>query len=227
MRKHMKQVVLLCLLIAIVVVMKISGVNVYLTLENLKRYQHTIDQVVAHHYVLSVLFYISLYIISTALAIPGALVLSLAGGLFFHILPGVIYVNIGATVGAILAFVFARHMLGGWIQKKYSAQLGSFNNELAKNGHIYILSVRLIPVFPFFLINLLSGLTKVPLKTFIWTTSVGILPASLVYTFAGSRIGDITSPGDIISRPMLSALTLLAILVLAPVLLTKLKPRRK
>lgn len=227
MRRHLKQIILLCLLLAIVVIIEISGADMYLTLENLKSYQHSIEQIVAHHYLLSVLFYISLYIVSTALAIPGALVLSLAGGLFFHTLPGVIYVNIGATIGAILAFFLARYILGNWVQKRYSMQLRSFNDEFANNGHIYLLSVRLIPVFPFFLINILSGLTRVPLKTFVWTTSVGILPASLVYTFAGSRIGDITSTGDIISRPMLSALTLLAILALAPVVWNKLKSGRQ
>jgi uncharacterized membrane protein YdjX (TVP38/TMEM64 family) len=227
MRRHLKQMVLLCLLLTIVVVLEISGANTYLTLENLKRYQYNIEQIVVHHYVLSVLFYISLYIASTALAIPGGLVLSLAGGLFFHTWPGVIYVNIGATVGAILAFFFARYILGDWVQKRYSMQLQSFNDEFANNGHIYLLSVRLIPVFPFFLINLLSGLTRVRLKTFVWTTSLGILPASLIYTFAGSRVGNVTSPRDILSRPMLSALILLAMLVLVPVLWTKLKPRRQ
>jgi uncharacterized membrane protein YdjX (TVP38/TMEM64 family) len=227
MRRRLKQIVLLCLPFAIVVAVEISGANTYLTLENLKRYQHSIEQIIAQHYASSVLFYISLYIVSTALAIPGALVLSLAGGLFFHTLPGVIYVNIGATVGAILAFLFARYIFGDWVQKRYSTQLGSFNDELAKNGYAYLLSARFIPIFPFFLINLLSGLTRVPLKTFVWTTSVGILPASLIYTFAGSRIGDITSTGDIISRPMLSALTLLAILALAPVVWNKFKSGRR
>ncbi len=226
MKRHLIQIALLCLLIAIVVVIDISGANAYLTLENLKRHQHSIEQIVAHRYALSVLLYILLYIVSTALGIPGALVLSLAGGLFFHTLPGVIYVNIGATIGAILAFLFSRYILGDWAQKKYSTQLGSFNDELTKNGHMYLLSVRLIPVFPFFLINLLSGLTRVPLKTFAWTTSAGIFPASLIYTFSGSRIGDVTSPEDIISRPMLSALVLLSLLVLVPVLWNKLRPRR-
>jgi uncharacterized membrane protein YdjX (TVP38/TMEM64 family) len=226
MRRYMRKIVLLCLFLSVIVVIEISGVNAYLTLESLKRYQRSIEVIIAHHHLLSVLFYILLYIFSTAFAIPGALILSLAGGLFFHTLPGVIYVNIGATMGAILAFLFARYILGDWVQKRYSTQLGSFNNELVKNGYIYLLSVRLIPVFPFFLINLLSGLTRVPLRTFVWTTSAGIFPASLIYTFAGSRIGDVTSPGDIISRPMLSALMFLALLVLVPVLWKKLKSRR-
>jgi uncharacterized membrane protein YdjX (TVP38/TMEM64 family) len=136
-----------------------------------------------------------------------------------------VYVNVGATLGATFAFLFSRYILGRAIQAKYGAQLEKFNRELDENGHLYLLTVRFIPVFPFFLINILSGLTKIPLWTYVWTTSAGILPGSLVYTFAGSQLGTINSIGDLLTGRILVAFLLLAALTLTPLVLKKLRAK--
>ena len=124
-------------------------------------------------YILSLFLFISLYIIATAFSIPGDIILTLAGGFLFGIAVATVIVNIGATAGAVLAFLSARYLVGDRLQEKYQGQLNRFNEELNLNGPRYLLTLRFIPVFPFFLINFLAGLTNIPLRTFVWTTSVG------------------------------------------------------
>lgn len=226
-RVRKRQIVLLLVAGAIIAALRFSGLGSSFTLEGLKENKDLLEQTVKAHYVPSVLAYILLYMGSTALAVPGAAVLTLAGGLLFHAFPGVIYVNLGATSGAVLAFTFSRYIFGRWLQARYGTQLRRFNREVDRNGSLYLLTARLIPVFPFFLINLLSGLTRLPLATFIWTTAVGILPASLVYTFAGSQLARVSSLNDLISSRIGAAFLLLALLALSPLLWKKLNWRAR
>ncbi len=225
MKNHAKHILLLLCLTAVVVTVRVSGLAGYVTLETLREHRSLLEQAVAAHYAASVLLYILLYI-AVALTIPGALVLTLAGGLLFHTFPGVVYVITGATVGGVLAFLLSRHLLGDRLQTRYEAQFRRFNRELEQNGPSYLLAARLIPVFPFFLVNFLCGLTRLPLKTFVWTTAAGILPASLIYAFAGSQAGAVSSPNDLLSPRMLFALSFLALLILSPLLWKKMKGRR-
>ncbi len=222
-KKHLKRIIPLLLFLAVIAALRLSGLGDYLTLENLRKSRGILELAVKEHYALSVVLYILIYILTTAFAIPGALILTLAGGLLFHTFPGILYVCTGATAGAVLAFLFSRHVLGNWLQGRYAAQFARFNRELAVNGHLYLLTVRLIPVFPFFLINFLSGLTRIPLRTFAWTTALGILPGSFVYTFSGSQLGTIENLEDLVSWRILAALVLLALLTLSPVIWRKLR----
>ncbi len=224
-KKYAPQIVVLCLLIAIVAAIRLSGAHTYLTVENLRQHKELLQQFIGAHYALSVLVYLSVYIVTVAFSLPGATVLTLAGGFLFHLFPGIIYVIVGATLGAIISFLLSRYILGNAIQKKYAAQLQRFNRELDENGHLYLLTVRFIPVFPFFLINVLSGLTKIPFRTYIWTTSVGILPGSLVYTFAGGQLGTINSVEDLLGGKILIACLLLAALTLVPLALKKIRAK--
>ena len=226
MRTSTKQPLLLLLLIAIVLAVHLSGLSGYFTFANLVEHRGLLEQTVAGHYLLSVLLYILLYIV-TALAVPGALILTVAGGVLFHTFPGLVYATIGATTGGVLAFLLSRYILGNWLQARYEAQFGQFNRELKQHGHLYLMTARLIPVFPFFLVNYLSGLTKLPLWTFTWATAAGIIPACLVYTFTGSQIGSISSPSDLVSPRLLLSFILLAFLALLPMLSKRLRVRRK
>jgi len=207
---------------AAIVVLRFSGLGEYLTLANLKEHRDVLERAVTTHYAVSVLLFILVYI-STCLAVPGALVLTIAGGFLFNTFPCVIYVIIGATSGAVLGFLLTRHVFGGWLQSRYEAQLRQFNRELERNASLYLLTVRLIPVFPFFLVNFLCGLTRLPLRTFTWTTVVGVLPAALVYTFAGSQAGAISSLNDLVSPRLLLALLCISLLTLSPLLWKKAK----
>jgi uncharacterized membrane protein YdjX (TVP38/TMEM64 family) len=217
---------LLLLIVATIVFIRCAGVDRYVTFKNLQENKVRLLQAVENNYFLSVAGYIVLYIAVVAFSIPGATVLTLSGGFLFGALLGTLYVNAGATTGATLAFLFCRYAAGDWIQEKYLDKLITFNKELSENGYRYLLALRLIPLFPFFLINAGAGLTNIPLRTFVWTTSMGILPGSFVYAFAGKQLGSIKSMGDIFSTEILIAFSLLALLVLVPVVVKYSKRKR-
>ena len=222
---YQKKILLVALLIVCLIAIRVSGIGSYLSVESLKVHKEAIHAYLDPHPFVSPLLYILIYIIAVAMSIPGATVLTLAGGLLFGTIKTAICVNIGATIGAALVFLITRYLLGDWLQKRYVTQLERFNGEIAGHGLNYLLTVRFIPIFPFFLINILAGLTRVRLSTFIWTTSVGILPGDLVYSYAGSQIDTITSTRDILSPNILVALVLLALLSVSPIIVGYVKRR--
>lgn len=226
MSKEKKQFLLIFFFIAAIAVLRFSPLGNILTFENLKQHRDALVLFVRNQYGLSVALYIAAYILVTAFSLPGAVILTLAGGFLFRTAPATVYVDLGATVGAVLAFLSARYLLGDRLQQKYSAFLSAFNEEAEKNGARYLLTVRFIPVFPFFLVNFLSGLTKIPLATFIWTTSLGIIPGTVVFAFAGSRIGSLNSLSEIVSGKALAAFAALALFTIFPVILDRIKRRR-
>jgi uncharacterized membrane protein YdjX (TVP38/TMEM64 family) len=211
-----KQLLLLVLFILAVILVRSSQFGSAITFENLKQNRETLVSFVGAHYVLSVASFIAVYVLATALSVPGAVILTLAGGFLFGPATSVIYIDIGATAGAACAFLSARYLLGNRLQQKYGGQLAKFNSEMDRNGASYLLTLRLIPVFPFFLINFLAGLTKVPLRTFLWTTSLGIIPGTAVFAFAGQQLGSIDSPADILSKKVIAAFAVLGLFALAP-----------
>ncbi|MEW6086888.1 MAG: TVP38/TMEM64 family protein [bacterium] len=217
--------IILFTIVLVIIILKYTGITEYFTFEDLKNNKEHLRNFVKQNYFESVLLYFCVYILVVSLSIPGAAVLSLAGGYLFGTIPGAVYVNFGATIGSGIVFLLCRYLLGEWIQERYKDKLARFNDEINKNGQNYLLTLRLIPVFPFFLINILASLTTVPFTTFIWTTSAGILPASLVYTFAGSQLNNISSLRDILSPKILLSFLLLAFIAFIPVIWNKIKYR--
>jgi uncharacterized membrane protein YdjX (TVP38/TMEM64 family) len=221
---HKRIIIALCIA-ALIVLIRVSGLYELLTFEMLRQYRDMLLAITAQHYIFAVGFFIIIYIAVVALSIPGAMVLSLAAGFLFGF-RGMLYVNIGATIGAILAFLVARYLIGDWLQKRYAEKLASFNKEIDENGYNYLLTLRFIPLFPFFLVNIFAGITQIPLVTYAWTTMVGIVPASFVYIYAGCQLGLIDKPGDILSWQILLAFMLLGLLALIPVLFKKLMKKK-
>jgi len=195
------------------------SVKDYITFEELKKNSDVLKQFVHTHYLGSVSVFI-LFFISTAFFVPGAIISTIAGGFFFGIVMGTIYVNIGSTIGATLAFLSARYLLGNWIQHRYAKQLIIFNEEIARHGSNYLIVLRIIPVLPFFIVNYLSGMTKISTKKFVLITSLSMIPGSVVYTFAGQELGTLRSPEDAFSFKFLIAFGLLALFALLPVIVT-------
>jgi len=189
---------------------RFSGVSEHITFENFKRNREILQAFAKDYYILSVLAYIILYI-STAFFLPGAIPLTIIGGTLFGAFLGTVYVCIGATVGATLAFFSARHLIGSWIQDRYRNQLKRFNEEIEKNGHYYLLTLRIIPVFPFFLVNFFAGLTNIPYRIFLWTLLITAIPGTVIYSFAGQQIGVIESINDMYSPAVWIAFLLLFI----------------
>jgi uncharacterized membrane protein YdjX (TVP38/TMEM64 family) len=222
-----KPLIFIGILLAIVIFFYASGLWRYLTFENLEKSRHILKSLVAEHYLLSVVIYIAVYIAVTAFSIPGAAVLTLAGGYLYGIFAGAFYVNIGATAGACAAFLASRYFIEESIQKKFEKQLKGFNSEIEENGVGYLLSLRFIPAVPFFLINLLAGVTKIGFLTFLWTTAVGIIPGSLVYSYAGSNLAEVRSASGILSPPIIMAFLLLALFSLIPVFFNRIVQGKK
>lgn len=203
-----------------------AGLHEHLTFESLKENRDLLRSHVEASYALSVIAFI-VAVVSTAFIIPGAIAITLAGGFLFGVLMGTAYFLAGAILGATLAFISARYVLGNWIQHRYGVHLRTFNREMSRHGHNYLITFRVVPVMPFFLVNYLAGMTRMPLGRFIWTTAVGILPGSVVYTFAGRELGSIESPDDIVSPRLMLALVLLAAFALLPVFNRLLKKARE
>jgi uncharacterized membrane protein YdjX (TVP38/TMEM64 family) len=225
-KRHWKKIAILAALVAAVVAVRLAGLDDYLSFEALKSNRDELKTYVDAHLGSMAAAFVGFYAVSVTLSAPWAWLLTIAGGFLFGAVGGTVLVNAGATAGATGAFLSARYVLGGWIQERWGEKLSAFNDEIARNGTSYLFTLRLIPVFPFFLVNFLVGLTRVPLGTFVWTTAVGIIPGSFVYAYAGSRLVTLESPGDIVSPGILLALALLGLLAALPAIVEKLKKRK-
>ncbi|MDF0665479.1 MAG: TVP38/TMEM64 family protein [Nitrospira sp.] len=196
----------------------------YVSLDVLKANRDKLFTFTEEHYVSAVALFILTYVAQTAFSLPGATLMTLTGGFLFGTLWAALYVNIGATAGATVAFLAARYLFRGWVERRFGDRLSGFQEGFAQNAFNYLLTLRLIPLFPFFLVNLLSGLTRVNVGTYVAATALGIIPGSLAYTFAGRQLGTINSLAELASPRLLFAFTLLGLLFLMPVVYRKFVP---
>lgn len=199
----------------------------YLSLDSLKANRDRLLAYTTEHYAASVAIFICAYCLLVAASLPGAVFLTLASGFLFGPLVGTLYVNVGATAGATLAFLSARYLFREWVERRFGAWLGPIQQGLAGDGFHYLLTLRLIPVMPFFLINALTGLTRIPLRVYVVATAVGIIPGTFVYAYAGRQLGTINSLREIASPRVLLAFTLLGVLALVPGLYRKYQARKR
>jgi len=198
----------------------------FFTLTALKANRDALAGFYAAHRIASVVAFIAIYIVQTALSLPGAAILTLSAGAIFGVLLGTLYAVTGATIGALLAFLVARYLFHDLIQRRFGGRLEHLNRELDKSGLHYLLFLRLVPVFPFFLINLGAGLTRLPLRTFFIGTVIGIIPGGFVYCNAGASLASINSIGEIASPRVLGSFALLGLFALVPVFYRKIKGSR-
>ncbi|MFZ5908040.1 MAG: TVP38/TMEM64 family protein [Nitrospirota bacterium] len=226
MKIRKKQSIALIAVIGMIAVGIAYGLDHYLTFESLRKNREILLDFVDEHYVISVMIYV-VFFMSTAFFIPGAIIATITGGFMYGVLMGTLYVNIGSTAGATLAFLLSRHMIGKWVQRKYRDYLSLFNREIERHGSNYLFTLRIIPLLPFFLTNYLAGLTRISVTRFIATTSLGMLPGSIVYTYAGEQLSKLNSPEDIRSTGFIAALLLLAFFALLPVFIHHTKKLQK
>lgn len=193
----------------------------YLSLDGLKSNRDHLLAFTEANYSTAVAIFIIGYCIVVGLSLPGGAIMTLAGGFLFGSVLGTLYVNVGATAGATLAFLVARYLLRDWVEQKFGNRLGAIQEGFAKNAFSYLMTLRLIPLFPFFLVNMVSGLTRVRVGTYMAATSLGIIPGSFVFAYAGRQLGTINSLKEIASPNVLIAFTLLGLLALVPILYKK------
>jgi uncharacterized membrane protein YdjX (TVP38/TMEM64 family) len=183
----------------------------YLTLYYIKESQAKFEALYAEHPAMVIVSYMILYILATSFSLPGAAILTLAGGALFGLLTGTVIVSFASTIGATIACFFSRFLLRDWIQGKFADRIQKVNEGIAKEGAFYLFSLRLLPVFPFWMINILMGLTTMPLFKFYWVSQLGMLPGTLVYVNAGKELAQIDSPGGILSPGLLLSFVLIGI----------------
>jgi uncharacterized membrane protein YdjX (TVP38/TMEM64 family) len=195
----------------------------FLTLAALKANRQTLLDYYVAHKLAMVAGFMAIYIVQTALSLPGAAILSLASGAIFGSVMGTVYANIAATIGATLAFLVTRYLLADIVLNRFGSKLEGINRELEERGLSYLLFLRLVPLFPFFLINLAAGLTRLRLHTFFIGTMLGIIPGGFVYVNAGASLATIDSLSGIATQRVLGSFALLGLFALLPALYTKFK----
>jgi uncharacterized membrane protein YdjX (TVP38/TMEM64 family) len=187
----------------------------WLSLENLKAQKLALSQYVSAHYWLALLVFFIVYVAVAALSLPGAAILTLAAGAIFGLINGFIVVSFASSLGALLAFLGARFLFRDAIKQRFANQLAPIENGIAKDGAFYLLSLRLVPLFPFFVVNLLMGLTNLPARTFYIYSQLGMIPGTLAFVYAGTQLAKIESVKDVLSPGLLAAFVILGILPIA------------
>ena len=183
----------------------------YLNIEYLKARQADIDTFYRQHPVTVLAAYFFAYVAITGLSLPGAAIMTLAGGAVFGLLWGTVVVSFASTLGATVAFVVSRYILRDGIQRRYGDRLRTINAGVERDGGFYLFTMRLVPAFPFFVINLVMGLTPMRTLTFAWVSQVGMLPGTIVYVNAGTQLGRIESLQGILSPTLIGSFVLLGV----------------
>jgi pyruvate/2-oxoglutarate dehydrogenase complex dihydrolipoamide dehydrogenase (E3) component/uncharacterized membrane protein YdjX (TVP38/TMEM64 family) len=183
----------------------------YLSLEFFRDRQAAIEAFAREHPLQAAGAYFAIYVAVTAVSLPGAVVLTLAGGAVFGLLWGTVLVSFASSIGATLAFLASRFLLHDWVQAKFGEKLAPINAGVAKEGAFYLFALRLVPAFPFFVVNLVMGLTPIRTATYYWVSQVGMLAGTLVYVYAGTQLAGLTSLKGILSPGLLGAFVLLGL----------------
>ena len=205
------KITILAVIIVLLASFFIFDLGQYLTLGYLKSQQQVFNDYYQHNRFSTLLIYFVIYVVVTALSLPGAAVMTLAGGALFGLWTAVIVVSFASSIGATLAFLVSRFLLRDWVQGKFGDKLQAINEGIEKEGAFYLFSLRLVPLFPFFVINLVMGLT--PLKTSLYylVSQVGMLAGTFVYVNAGTQLGQLESAGGILSPELLISFALLGV----------------
>ncbi|MCB0412876.1 MAG: VTT domain-containing protein [Bdellovibrionales bacterium] len=184
-------------------------------LEFLKENMKLIQRAKTEYPVLFLILFLLIYICVTATSIPLASLLSLLAGALFNPLLATLSVCAAATIGATLSFLASRYFFKAWIDRRFAQVKGTISQEFQKHGWKYLLSLRLMPIFPFFLINLIMGMTPIKTKTYMLVSFIGMIPGTFIYINAGQQIAQVNKLEDVLSPPLLFSLFLLGALPLA------------
>jgi uncharacterized membrane protein YdjX (TVP38/TMEM64 family) len=224
-RVSLKKIGILVVFAAVAAAFHFLDLGKYLTLESLKANRAALEDLrMAHTFLFSAAF-VLVYIVQTAFSLPGAAILSLAAGAIFGVLQGTLFVVSGATVGAILAFLVSRTLLRDWVVTRFGGRMEGIDRGLRENGLSYLLFLRLVPAFPFFLVNLACGVTGLPLRTYALGTLFGIVPGSLVFVNAGASLAAIETVSQVASPRVLGSFALLGLFALLPTIVKAVKNR--
>ncbi|WP_305818787.1 dihydrolipoyl dehydrogenase [Photobacterium leiognathi] len=204
-----KKLALLIVIVSLIASWIHFDLGQYLTLDFIKQEQSALQAKIQSQPIVAYVSYFAIYVLATALSLPGAAILTLLAAAIFGFWPSLIIVSFASTIGATLAFLSSRFILRDWVQQRFGYRLKTINQGIEQEGEFYLLTLRLIPVFPFFLINLLMGLTPIKTRTFYLISQLGMLPATAIFINAGTQLSNIESLRGIVSTPVLLSLALL------------------
>ena len=207
----MKKALLVLFAVSALVSYFVFDLGQYLSLENFKAQQAEIHTEKNAHPLIFIAGFFLTYVTITGLSIPGAAIMTLIAGALFGLVIGIVVVSFASTIGATLAFLGSRYVLRDWVQSKFGERLKAIDDGLAKDGAFYLFTLRLIPVFPFFVINLLMGLTRIRTWTFFWVSQLGMLAGTIVYVNAGTQISQVESTAGLLSPTLIGSFVLLAL----------------
>jgi uncharacterized membrane protein YdjX (TVP38/TMEM64 family) len=202
------------------------GGHKYLTLDTIKANRDALKSFASEHQLLAVAIAFAFYTLAVACSLPGALILSLTCGFLFGRWLGTALIVSAATLGATLVFLAARYLFADWARSKLGSIGQKINEGFSENAFSYMLFLRLVPAFPFFLVNLAPAFTSIRLSTYVLATAIGIIPGSFVFANLGGTLGTIDSLSGLVSRETLIAFVLLGLLALVPVVIRKVRSRR-
>ena len=210
-KKIIQKIIIACVIVLGIVAFRYFDLGQYLSLEYIKASQAKFQALYLENRLLVIAAYMGIYIVVTALSLPGAAVMTLAGGGLFGLAVGTVVVSFASTIGATLACLVSRFLLREWVQSKFGDKLTTINNGIEKEGAFYLFSLRLVPIFPFFVINLAMGLTRMRLATFFWVSQIGMLAGTVVFVNAGKELAQIDSLSGIMSPGVLISFAILGI----------------
>ena len=222
-----RKLVLMGVILALIGSFFVFDLGQYLSLDAIKAQQAALNAQVSAEPLVAAGVFFAAYVAVTALSLPGAALMTLLGGALFGLLEGFVLVSFASVLGATLAMLSSRFLLRDWVQSRFGKRLASIDQGIEREGAFYLFALRLVPIFPFFLINLAMGLTRLPTRTFWWVSQLGMLPGTLVYVNAGRELGQLDSLSGILSPDVLGAFVLLGIFpLIARKLLSMIKARR-
>ncbi|MEH6445442.1 MAG: FAD-dependent oxidoreductase [Oceanospirillaceae bacterium] len=207
----MKKIIIVVIALAVAIAFYQLGLDQYLSLEGIKESQASITELNQQNPFLIAVSFLAIYVIVTALSIPGAVVLTLGAGAFFGLFWGTILVSFASSIGATIAFLVARYLFKESAQKRFGDKLKAVNQGIENEGAFYLFTLRLVPLFPFFMINLVMGLTPIRTVTFYWVSQIGMLAGTVVFVNAGTQLAQIDSLSGILSPALLFSFVLLGV----------------
>jgi pyruvate/2-oxoglutarate dehydrogenase complex dihydrolipoamide dehydrogenase (E3) component/uncharacterized membrane protein YdjX (TVP38/TMEM64 family) len=224
---NFKRGILLAIIISLIGVFFVFDLGQHLTLDSLKSNQQQLADFIQLNWLQAFMGYFLLYVVVTALSLPGAAILTLGAGALFGLGWGLLLASFASTIGATFAFLVSRFLLRDWVKTTFSNKIKAIDEGITKDGAFYLLSLRMVPLFPFFVINLVMGITSIKTLTYYWVSQVGMLMGTIVFVNAGTQLVEINTLSDIVSADLLLSFALLGLFpLIAKFILNRLKQRR-
>ncbi len=209
--RTLRKIIFVAVIVGLIALFRIFNLGQYLTLTYIKESHERFELLFAGHKLSVIAGYMAIYVLVTSLSLPGAAIMTLAGGALFGLARGTIIVSFASSIGATLACLASRFVLRDWVQNRFGNRLKTVSEGIEKKGALFLFTLRMIPVFPFWLINLLMGLTAMPLRTFYLVSQIGMLPGTIVYVNDGTELAKINSISGLLSFRLILSFAVLGV----------------